>query len=199
MPNYPLLTERLKRAGFDVSFFSTAAEAADYLNREIDGKSVGMGGSLTLQEMGLYPRLVIHNEVHWHWSEEGAAARFPAMTAEVYLSSVNGLAESGEIVNIDGTGNRISALSFGHHTVYLIVGKNKIAPDYDGALWRAQNIAAPKNAQRLGKDTPCAVNGDQCYHCSSPDRICNALSVLWRKPSGIAKMELVLVDETLGY
>ena len=80
-----------------------------------------------------------------------------------------------------------------------MVGSNKIAPDYDAALWRARNIASPKNAQRLGMKTPCAAKGDRCYNCQSPDRICRALVVLWEKPKGTQEMELVLVDEALGY
>ena len=122
-----------------------------------------------------------------------------AARAQVYLSSVNGLAETGEIINIDGTGNRVSATIYGHEAVYLIVGRNKIAPDYEAALWRARNIAGPKNARRLNRKTPCAVKADRCYDCSSPDRICNALAVFWRKPGGIAHFEVVLVDEELGF
>ena len=88
---------------------------------------------------------------------------------------------------------------FGHRRVYFVVGSNKIAPDYDAALWRARNIASPKNAQRLGKKTPCAVKGDRCYDCQSPERICRALTVLWEKPQGIEHMEIVLVEQELGY
>lgn len=77
-------------------------------------------------------------------------------------------------------------------------GSNKIAPTYDEALWRARNIAAPKNAQRLGVKTPCAVNGDRCYDCKSPQRICRGLVVLWEAIRS-CETEVVLVDEPLGY
>ena len=146
--------------------------------------------------MGLYPRLSAHNQVIWHW--EGGSVQ-EAMDTQVYISSVNGLAETGEIINIDGNGNRVASTLFGHETVYLVVGSNKLAPDYESALWRARNIAAPKNAQRLNRKTPCAVKGDRCYDCSSPDRICRALVVLWGKPNTVKKMEILLVDEALGY
>lgn len=195
MPDYEKLRQNLEAEGFSVSHFPTAAEAADYLDRAIDGKTVGIGGSITIQDMGLGERLAVHNTLIWHWSggtsEEAAAA-------QVYLSSVNGMAETGEIVNIDGTGNRLSSGLFGHEKVYLVVGRNKIAPDYDAALWRARNIAAPKNAQRLGRQTPCASLGDKCYDCKSPERICRALLVYWAKPNSM-DMEIVLVDEDLGY
>ena len=188
--------ENLEQLGYRVSLFSTAEEAADYLDGAIDGCTVGFGGSVTVEQLGLYPRLAAHNDARWHWQGAGLADQ---LDTQVYLCSVNGLAETGEIVNIDGTGNRIAATLFGHERVYLIVGRNKIAPDYEGALWRARNIAAPKNAQRLGKDTPCAAKADRCYNCRSPQRICRALSVFWEKPTGSPVIEVVLVDRDLGY
>ena len=121
-----------------------------------------------------------------------------ASTCENYLLSANGLAETGEIINIDGTGNRVSSSLYGHKKVWFVVGSNKLAPTYDEALWRARNIAAPKNAQRLGVKTPCAVKGDRCYDCKSPQRICRGLVVLWEAVKG-CETEVVLVDEALGY
>ena len=196
MANLSLLRERLEANGFQTTLFSTAKEAADYLDREIDGVSVAFGGSITVKEMELYPRLSAHNRAFWHWEGDSLV---DAATADVYISSVNGVAETGELINIDGTCNRISSTMFGHKKLYLIVGINKIAPDYDQALWRARNVAAPLNAQRLNRKTPCAAKGDKCYNCSSPERICNAMTVLWKKPGGIPECEIVLVEETLGY
>lgn len=192
----------LEARGFKVSAFPTAAEAARYLNGQIDGVSVSFGGSVTLEQMGLFESLGQHNEVlsHWHVpaGKDPGEIRAKAMTTEVYLTSANGLAETGEIVNIDGTGNRVSGMLFGHKKVYFVVGRNKLAPDYDGALWRARNIAAPKNAQRLGVRTPCAARGERCYDCKSPQRICRGLVVLWEAMKG-CETEVVLVDEELGY
>ena len=196
MTDLKKLSGTLEELGYTVRCFDTAAQAADYLDRQIDGRTVSFGGSVTLQEMGLYPRLSAHNQVVWHW-EGGSLA--DAMTTDVYISSVNGLAETGEIINIDGTCNRVASTLFGHQTVYLVVGRNKIAPDYESALWRARNIAAPKNAQRLKRKTPCAAKGDRCYNCKSAERICKALTVLWGKPGGVEHMELILVDQELGY
>lgn len=196
------LTANLEKHGFKVSCFSTAKEAADYLDNAIDGKTVGLGGSVTLDQMGLYEKLEKHNDVRWHWRiPEGktvADLRAAANEAAIYLSSVNGIAETGEIINIDATCNRVAAILYGHEKVYLVAGINKIAPDYESALNRARNIAAPLNAQRLGKKTPCAVNADRCYNCTSPDRICRSLSVLWDAPLG-GEFEVVLVEEALGY
>lgn len=200
MPDWKKLTENLERNGFTVSRFATAEEAAEYIDRALDGRTIGIGGSVTVREMGLYALLASHNEVHWHWSPETQPDTLDkAAQTEVYLTSVNGLAETGELISIDGTCNRISSSVYGHKTVYFVVGVNKIAPDYEKALWRARNIASPKNAQRLGKKTPCAVKGDKCYDCQSPERICRAMVTLWQKPSGVEKAEVVLVEEELGY
>lgn len=196
MVNWDVLMKNLEQRGFHAVRFATAQEAADYLDRQIDGTTVAFGGSVTLRDMELYPRLSAHNQTFWHW--EGATLE-QSEQAEVYLTSVNGLAETGEIINIDGTGNRVVSTIYGRKTVYLVVGINKIAPDFHQALWRARNIAAPKNAQRLGKKTPCAVKGDRCYDCQSPERICRALTVLWEKPGGVEHMEVVLVEQELGY
>ena len=196
MADLEKLQKSLEAEGFAVSRFDTAAQAADYLDAALDGKTIGIGGSITVQEMGLGERLAKHNTVLWHWA--GSTTQ-EAAGAQVYLTSVNGAAETGELINIDGTGNRVASTVFGHRRVYFVVGSNKIAPDYDAALWRARNIASPKNAQRLGKKTPCAVKGDRCYDCQSPERICRALTVLWEKPQGIEHMEIVLVEQELGY
>ena len=195
MADMERVRKKLEERGFQTSCFTTAKEAADYLDAQIDGATVGIGGSMTIQAMGLSERLSKHNEVIWHW--EGGELR-RAMLADVYLTSVNGLAETGEIVNIDGNCNRVAASMFGPKRVYYVVGINKIAPDFEKALWRARNVAAPKNAQRLGKKTPCAVKADRCYDCSSPERICRGLSVLWRKPTGFEQAEVVLIEEELG-
>lgn len=196
MTDWSKLTENLQRRGYTVQHFATAQEAADYLDSQIDGVTVGFGGSMTLKEMGLYDRLAGHNQAIWHW-ENGDLAQ--AAVADVYVTSVNGLAETGEIINIDGHGNRVASTIYGHKKLYFVVGANKIAPDFDAALWRARNIASPKNAQRLNKKTPCAVKGDRCYDCKSPERICRALAVLWENPTGIDAAEVVLVEQELGY
>ena len=196
------VAENLKQLGYQVTVFDTKEQAADYLCGQIKDTTVGFGGSVTLREMGLYERLAETNTVHWHWQPQGDISipqtRVLARDTEVYLASANGLAETGEIINIDGAGNRVAETIFGHKKVYFVIGKNKLAEDYDKALWRARNIAAPKNAFRLKTKTPCAEKGDRCYNCSSPARICRALSVLWCAPMG-SQYEVALVKEDLGY
>ena len=202
MAQFDVVKKNLENRGFAVSCFKTAQEAVDYLDSQIDGKTVGFGGSMTLQTIGLYEKLESHNQMFWHAripaGKTGQEIKDAANRADIYVSSINGLAETGEIVNIDGTCNRISAILYGHEKVYLVAGQNKLAKDYDAALWRARNIAAPLNTKRLGRKTPCAVKADKCYDCRSPERICASLSVLWTKPGG-CDYEIVLIEENLGF
>lgn len=200
--NFSNIKINLENHGFKVTCFDTAEATAEYLNSQIHRKKVGFGGSVTLDQMGLYEKLSSHNEVYWHWrvtqDKTDKELREQANDAEVYVSSVNALAETGEIINIDGTCNRVAAIFYGHEKVFLVAGENKIEKDYESALHRARNIAAPINAKRLGVKTPCAVKGDRCYNCNSPQRICRGLSVLWQKPIA-GDFEVVLIHEKLGF
>ena len=196
------LKKNLENKGYKVAVFDSANEAAEYIDSELDGKTVGIGGSVTVKQMGLYDKLISHNDVYWH--AVGDSKKSPveiqalANSAKIYISSVNGIAENGEIVNIDGACNRVSSICYGHERVIFVVGKNKLSKSCDEAIARARNVAAPKNAKRLGKNTPCAKNADKCYDCSSPDRICRVLSVFWSKPMK-GEYEVVLINEDLGF
>ena len=198
MTDFTTVKKNLESKRFRVSAFATAEEAADYLDRSIDGVSVGIGGSVTAEQMGLYEKLSGHNRVFWHWRPESAEApRREAMTADMYIASVNGMAETGELINIDGNGNRVASSLYGHKKVWFIVGRNKLAPTYEAAVYRARNVAAPQRARQLGKKTPCAVKADRCYDCRSPERVCRALVTLWGPMLGM-ETEVLLVDEDLG-
>ena len=195
--DFDFIKTNLEKKGYKVSCFETKEDAAAYLNGQIDGVTVGIGGSMTVKELGLLDMLRPHNDVRWHWEGND---RMEALATDVYLSSVNGISERGEIVNIDGVGNRLAGTLYGHKKLYFIVGKNKIADDLDGAIWRARNVAAPKNAIRFNVKTPCVASGGaKCFDCRSPERICKALLVLWDRPDGIPDTEVVLIDEELGY
>ncbi len=200
--DFTKLKNSLEGLGYIVSEFNNAEEATKHLSNQLSNRTIGIGGSVTVDEMKLYDALVSHNDVYWHMrlpeNMSAMEARKRANLADFYISSVNGIAETGEIINIDNTGNRVSAISFGHDKVYLIVGENKIASSYEEALDRARNIAAPLNAKRLGVKTPCAIKGDKCYDCKSPQRICRNFSVLWEKPTG-SEYEVILIHEKLGY
>ena len=180
--------------GFAVSHFSTGAQAAAYLAEQCAGRSVSFGGSMTLDEIGAYEALTAAGaDVKWHWKGDA-----PCTDAEVFLTSANALSQTGEIVNIDGSCNRVAASLWGCKTCFVVCGVNKIAPDLNTALDRARNVASPFNARRLQRKTPCAVDG-RCHDCRAPERICRAFVVLSAPPFPIERYELVLVDEILGY
>lgn len=185
----------LRERGFSASYFDSGAEAADYLVSQISGCTVGFGGSRTLETLGLYERLGGSNQVFWHW-KTGANARREAVFADVYLSGANAISEDGEILNIDGVGNRLAGTLYGHRKVYIVAGINKLCPDFDAALYRARNVAAVQNCARFGKKTPCQKDG-RCHDCRSPERICRALTVLWAPMNGM-ETEVVLIGEAYG-
>ena len=194
--------QNFEKHGFHAVSFETKEEASAYLNAAIDGVSVAYGGSMTIAQMGLLDLLKTHNDVIGHWDIPAGMSKAEvyakAAVTDVYLTSANGASETGELVNIDGFGNRVSSSLFGHKKVYFIVGVNKLEPTLDKAIWRARNIASPKNAQRLNRKTPCAAKGDRCYDCNSPERICNGILIHARKMSS-CEMEIVFVNEPLGF
>ena len=195
--NLETAVKNLTAHGFSVRVFRTAQDAANAISQELSGKTVGFGGSVTLEQMQLFETLQKNNTVYWHWKQTPAQALENARSAQVYLTSANAISETGEIVNIDGTGNRVAATLYGPQKLYLIAGRNKLAPTLQDAVWRARNIAAPLNARRLNKKTPCTVGEPKCHDCRSRDRICNALEVLWG-PMNRMETEIVLIDGDYG-
>ncbi len=192
--------EALQSRGFAVFCFETAAEAAQAIAQSISGQTVGFGGSVTLEQLGLYDLLARNNTVFWHWKAPGSETLARAAGAQVYLTSANAIAETGEIVNIDGTGNRLAAMLYGHERLVIVAGVNKLAPDLERAVFRARNIAAPQNARRLHRETPCALTDPpRCHDCRAPQRICRGLSILMEPMGGVGCTQVVLIGQTLGY
>lgn len=197
--NYDLLKKNFENHGFQTSYFKTGEEASTYMAEQIKGETVAFGGSMTLKSMKLDEILSRDNQVIWHWNEPGRETTMRARDCSVYVCSANGVSETGELVNIDGTGNRVAMTVFGPRKVYFVVGFNKIEPDLHSAISRAKNVAAPKNAVRLQVKTPCVANGgDHCYDCNSPDRICRG-TLITDRPSMGMEVEVVFVDQEMGY
>ena len=198
--NIELALANLKRHGFDAVYFDTAAQAAEHVAGELKGMSVGIGGSKTVEAMGLYETLAEQGEVYWHWKEPTSEERDRAAHAQAYLSSANGISETGEIVNIDGMSNRVASTIYGHDRVVFVAGVNKLTPNLHAAIARAKNVASPLNARRFGKQTPCVLSEPmRCHDCDCSDRICRTTVIIDRKPMGIARMDVVLIGEELGY
>lgn len=191
--------KNLENRGFRVHRFASGAEAAEFLVQTLHGTSIGIGGSVTIDTLGVYDRLCGSNEVFWHWKNHAPETRERAGKAETYLCSANGVSENGEIVNIDGFGNRVAGTIYGPERVFLVVGRNKIAPDLTGAIDRARNIAAPLNARRLSRHTLCAVGEPRCHDCRSPEKVCGVMTVFFMPPTSIKEFHVLLVNEDLGY
>lgn len=190
--------KNLKARHFSVQHFASGEEACKYLLGKIKNTSVGIGGSKTVDQLGLYDKLVANgNEVFWHWREPGLETLDKENAAKVFISSANAIAETGEIINIDGRGNRLAGQVYGRKTVYIIAGTNKICPDFESAVFRAHNTAAVQNCKRFPAKTPCKID-DKCHDCRSPERVCNAMLVLWGPMMDMDKVEIVLIDEELG-
>ena len=164
-----------------------------------EGSSVTMGGAMSAHEIGLVEALKSgsYNFIDRDAFADRRAAMLAAYDADVFLSSVNAMTEDGELVNIDGNANRVSAIAQGPKKVVFIVGMNKVCSDLDGAMKRARNVAAPINAQRFGLSTPCAKTG-ACMNCKSPDTICCQF-LITRYSKHKDRIHVILVNDSLGF
>lgn len=189
---------QLNSRGFKSCVADSASSALRIALGIIGSQSVGIGGSLTVEQTGLYEALRQNgNAVYWHW-KDGAAAKLNAAAADFYVCSANAVTRDGIIVLTDGSGNRISALAFGPKNAILIVGRNKIVADAEAAFARIRSSeCAGANARRLGLSTPCADLG-KCDDCSSPQRICSVTALFERPSGGLKNTYIIIVDEDLG-
>lgn len=195
------LKKALEKRGYEVKTAATKAQAAQMLLKELQGEqSIGIGGSVTIQQLEIVDELKKEGKsVFWHWlpAEQGVDARKEAMSADVYLASANAVTENGELLFIDGTGNRTAAIVYGPKRVILVIGRNKLVKDEVSGYQRIRSEACPPNAKRLGLQTPCALTG-KCADCASAQRMCNVFLTLQRRPGG-HPVKILLVDEDLGY
>ncbi len=194
----------LEKNGFKTVYAPTREEAAARVLELIPRDAVvGVGGSITIRELGLVDTLARRgNRVVHHWqrglsAEEAMEARRQELNSDAFLSSSNAITEKGQLVNVDGAGNRVAAMIFGPRKVVVVAGVNKIVKDVDEAVERIRNVSAPMNAKRLNLETPCAVSG-VCTDCESPGRICRVTTIMDRAPEE-ADITVVLVNEELGY
>ena len=193
----------LRKNNFDAQFVAKATDAARVIFKMIpDGVTVGVGGSMTLNQIGFFeeaakhPIKLLNPSAQQLSPEEFIRMRREILLADVFLCSSNAVTEDGKLYNIDGTGNRVGAMTFGPRKVILVCGVNKIVKDITEAHKRAQEWAAPMNARRLALKTPCAETGI-CADCASPQRICNVYVAMAKKPSR-SDITVLLVGEPLG-
>ncbi|MGA2517137.1 MAG: lactate utilization protein [Thermodesulfobacteriota bacterium] len=196
--------ERLVAHDFKAIYVKTKEEAVQEIRKQITPKQrIGVGGSLTLRELGILEKLEAEGyTIYNHWKpglsrERMLEIRKSQMTSDLFLSSVNAVTLNGELVNIDGIGNRVNSTVFGPGKVILVAGHNKIVDDVQEGIKRIKNVAAPLNARRLNIDVPCAKLG-KCVDCNSPNRICRVIVIHERKPS-LTDIFIILVGEELGF
>ncbi len=194
----------LKRNGFDVHLSPTPQAACSLVLSMIsEYESFGVGGSDTVRAIGIVDELrIMGKTIHDHWEperspEEIQAARLAQGRSDCFLCSANAVSEEGEIINVDGIGNRVAAMAFGPRKVVLVAGANKITADLPAALRRVREVAAPMRAKSLGMETPCAESG-RCADCNAPQRICRITTILHRPPM-LTDISVVLVPHSLGF
>ncbi len=196
--------ERMRKNGLEVIELDTAEQAKQYLLEHIPaGCSVGVSGSVSVRQTGVLPALQEKRcEVISHWDvkpEDVAATRKKATLADVYLTSANALTRNGELVLIDGAGNRIAGVADGPRQVYFIVSHAKwVDGGYGAAIARIKKAACPPNARRLKLDTPCARTGVCDADACGEDCMCRIALVVERAPRN-RKLTVLFVRETLGY
>lgn len=196
------VVEILNKKRFQAEYADTKEEAVALALKLIAAEdTVGMGGSATLSELALAETLQERgNKIFNHQGlplAEAVAVRRQQLTADVFLSSSNAVTMDGEIINMDGTGNRVAAMAFGPKRVIVIMGANKIVKDEWDGRRRIEMLAAPTNADRLSRKTPCVVTGI-CSNCSSPERICSITTILHQAPT-LTDFHVIIVGESLGY
>lgn len=198
-----ILVKNLRSRHFEACYCPTKQEAlAKALEWIPEGASVGWGGAMSAQQIGLIDAVRIGN----YRAIDREAAKTPqereqtardCFGADVFLTGANGLSLSGEMVNIDGMGNRVSAIIYGPKEVLVIAGMNKVEDTLEKAVIRARTVAAPMNQQRFLRETPCAATG-VCADCKSPDCICNQI-VITRHCRPANRIKFILVGEELGF
>ena len=193
----------LERRHFEAYYCNTSAEAVELVTSLVpEGSTVTWGGSASIRDTGITdalkrgPYTVYDRDGITDVHEKEAVYR-KAFGCDYYLSSVNAMSEDGVMVNIDGNGNRVAAITWGPRRVILVVGLNKVCQDVPSALARARSTAAPVNAARFDINTPCQADGI-CHNCHSPESICNYIHFL--RNSHPAKRHIViLAGEDVGH
>lgn len=193
--------EKRQMAAF---YCPSAAEARDMaLSFVKEGNSVSFGGSMTLEETGILEALRNRGDIRLidranaRNAQETKQIFRDALSADCYFMSTNALTEDGELVNIDGNGNRLAALIYGPDQVIIVTGLNKVVPTVEDAVRRVRHTATPLNCIRLNRNTPCASTGI-CADCLAPDCICNQV-VITRRSGNPDRIKVILVGEALGY
>lgn len=194
-----ILVKNLIKRHFDAYYCDTAAEALEKALALIpEGASVGWGGAMSAQQIGLIDAVNAGNyrTIDRDQYEDRDQAMRECLLADVFISGANALSLDGEMVNIDGNGNRVAAIVYGPKSVIVIAGMNKVMDSLEDAITRARTVAAPMNQQRFLLDNPCTATGT-CADCLSKTCICNQI-LITRHCRPVGRIKFILVGEDLG-
>lgn len=198
------MIKNLKRRNMEAFYCPTGKNAVEKVSELIaDGSTVTWGGTATIRDLGIPQTLKNRSTLNVldrdtvETPEEKVQMYLKAFTADVYLTSANAISEDGVIVNIDGNGNRVAAISWGPKKVIFVIGLNKVAQTIEAAIARARGTASPINSQRFDINTPCRIDGT-CHNCNSPESICSYVHILRNSRNGNRHI-VILVGEDLGY
>lgn len=198
------VSKRIRERGMECRILKDRDELAAFLEKKIPPTaSVALAGSVSLRELQVDDFFRKRgNKTLDHWPPELTVGerdriRREQLTADFFFSSVNALTTDGQIINIDGTGNRVAGMIFGPGEVLLVVGINKIVKNYEEAIWRIRNIATPQNARRLGIRTPCSEFG-YCINCETPQKICRVTTIIEYQPAQ-TPLTVLLLPLVLGF
>jgi hypothetical protein len=196
--------EALGKNGFAAVWFAKGEDAvAHVIGLVPDKASVGLGGSATVRSLGLIEALAGKNCTLLDHSAPGLSPeqrqeiRRKQLVSDVFLCSSNAVTLNGELVNVDGTGNRVAAMMFGPGKVIVVAGVNKIVNTVEEARERIRAVAAPVNNKRLNIDNPCTHTG-HCLDCRNKTRICNLTTIIHRRPP-LTDIHTVIIAEELGF
>lgn len=197
------LIRNFRLRNIDVCYFDTLEDAAKrILNIVSESSTVGIGHSATLQRMNITKALIkrgniVYDKETAEDKQECILLKKKALTADWYITGSNAVSADGHIVNVDHSGNRVAAITFGPEYVIIVVGINKIVDTLDEAIKRVKNVACPMNARRAGLNPPC-VKLNKCVDCVSPERVCNTLSII-EGQADKNRMKIFIVNEKLGF
>ncbi len=196
--------KNLKKHGFDAHSVPTVEEGRSVILSMVSGyETFGFGGSDTTRKLGVLEELRgMGKTIYDHWQsglskEDDLDIRLQQGRCDCFFCSANAVSATGEIINVDGVGNRTNAMTFGPEKVVIVAGMNKVTPDVESALKRVREVAGPMRAKSLGMETPCAETG-VCNDCNAPQRICRVTAILHRKPM-LTDISVVLVNQSLGF
>ena len=198
------VVEAFKKNDFDAVYFSTAEEAAAFIMSHVKPEiTVGFGGSMTIKNMGIQEKVkavgckVLDHGTPGITREEMIVIAREEMLSDLYLCSSNAITMDGTLVNIDGLGNRVGAMSFGPKKVIVVASVDKLCKNENAAFERLEGVAAPMNNKRLGTPNPCTKTG-VCVNCQAQTRICRVYSVMRKRPSA-TDITVVIIAESYGF